>query len=322
MSDKLTIYLQHAATERQQDYVKAYFEAYGNVTKAAEALGIDRRALGRGIKAIKERVAESGLDPDLLYQPRVLFFDIETSPLVANAWGLWPKMLPGGYQAVLQDRSIISVGWKWRGDKYPSVVSWDDGDDSPVVETLHGLLNEADWVVAHNASFDVKHSQARMLFRGYPPPAPFKKIDTLGILRRNFKLTSNRLDDVCTSLFGIGKLDTGGLALWQGVMRGEEEALKSMEYYNLRDVELLELLYERIKGWDTSHPNYNMFASPTDEPRCTTCGSTNLRESQKTVKTTVSEFELLQCNDCGHWSRGRHNIRSKEAMESVLTNAK
>lgn len=320
--DRQALFEKHAKTERQQEYVAAYFAADENITQAAALLGIDRRGMGRVIQGIRESITQAGLEHGLDYQPRVLFFDIETTPLVANAWSLWPKYLPGGYQAVIEDHKIISVGYKWKGDKLPRVVSWDRGDDSGVVATLHGLLDEADWVVAHNANFDIKNSKARMLLQGYQPYSPIKQIDTLAILRRNFALTSKRLNDVCEMLFGVGKADTGGLELWQKVMAGDTDALAHMEYYNLRDVELLELLYERIKGWDTAHPNHNMFSSPSDEPRCTTCGSTNLEETDKTAKTAVSEFPLLQCGDCGAWSRGRRNVRLTEQMRKVLTHAK
>lgn len=316
------LFLANCNTERQKEYVEAYFAAGGNITAAAWSLDIDRRVVGRALKDIRERIEFSGLASDLSYQPRVLFFDIENSPLLANSWGLWPKYLPGGYQAVLQDRRIISVGWKWRGDRDVQVETWKDGNDYNVTAKLHSLLDEADWVVAHNASFDIKHSNSRMLENGFKPYSPVKTIDTLRILRQRFKMTSNRLDDVCQRLYGIGKVDTGGIDLWQRVVAGDDEALQKMAEYNARDVELLELLYENIKGWATTHPNYNIFASPSDESRCTTCGSTNMKESDKTVKTSVSEFPLLQCGDCGAWSRGRKNTRTTEEMSKVLTHAK
>jgi hypothetical protein len=322
MTEQKQLFLEHCSTDRQRDYVEAYFAAGGNITAAAWSLDIDRRVVGRALKDIRERIEASGLAHDLEYQPKILFFDIETSPLLANAWGLWPKYLPGGYQAVIQDQRIISVAYKFRGDKDVSVVAWDGGDDYNVAKTLYDILDKADWVVAHNAPFDIKHSNARILHKIGKPYSPIKVIDTLSILRRNFKFTSNRLDDVCNMFFGVGKVETGGLALWQEVMGGDEEALNRMKEYNARDVELLEILYDHIKGWHKGHPNYNIFASPTQDLRCTTCGSTNLKESNQTVKTSVSEFPLYQCGDCGSWSRGRKNARSPEAMQQVLTHAK
>lgn len=321
-TDQEQLFLNHCTTDRQKDYVQAYFEAGGNITAAAEALGIDRRVVGRALKDIKHRVVQAGLYPDLDYQPKILFFDIETSPLVANAWGLWPKYLPGGYQAVLQDQRIISAGYKFKGDRDVTVVTWEDGNDYNVARALYNALDKADWVVAHNASFDIRHSNARILEYIGHPYSPIKVIDTLRILRKHFKFTSNRLDDVCNMFFGIGKVETGGLELWQRVMDGSKDALEQMKSYNARDVELLELLYDHIKGWDSGHPNFNIFAAPSEELRCTTCGSSNVTESTSTVKTSVSEFPLFRCNDCGAWSRGRRHIRTAEGMKKVLTHAK
>lgn len=315
---------QHAKTDRQLEYLGAYFDHGGNITKAAEALGIDRRAVGRALKGIKERAAEAGMLVDTAIQPRVLFLDIETSPINQVGWTIWKDSTPGGYRGVLEDSKIICFSYKFKGDKDTEVASLRLFSSEELSGMLHHILDQADWVVMHNGDkFDIKRVNTDLLMKGYAPYSPIKTIDTLKMLRQRFKFTSNRLDDICQILFGIGKIDTGGISLWLDCMKGDKAAYAAMEEYNVRDVELLEILYNHIRGWYTAHPNFNLFTYGEDGLRCTTCGSDNLKMStDKTVKTSVSQFPLLQCGDCGAWSRGRHNITGKDKMEKVLTHAK
>ena len=314
--------LEYAATDRQREYVDAYFANQENVTAAAKQLGIDRRAVGRAIKQIKERAAEAGNNIERAYTPKIMFIDIETSPLIMNGWSMYDKFTPGGYKGVLQDTGVICYARKYQGDKHAQVYSLGTMSEEQLAAQLWVDMNEADWFVAHNGNrFDLKRINTMFLKHGMRPYRPLKTIDTLRILKSRFSFTSNRLDDICQVLFGIGKIDTGGIELWQRCLQGDKEAYKEMELYNVRDIELLEALYHAIKGWATNHPNYNIFSSWNGKLACTTCGSENLTHDG-TVRTAVSEFEALQCDDCGAWSRGRRNIRETEEMKDVLTHAK
>ena len=67
-------------------------------------------------------------------------------------------------------------------------------DDKRITKSLWALyLDEADIVVAHNALI-LKKSNARFLYHDLGLPSPYRSVDTLKIARRNFRITSNKLD--------------------------------------------------------------------------------------------------------------------------------
>jgi hypothetical protein len=57
---------------------------------------------------------------------RVLYLDIETSPITAQVWGLWQQNV--GINQIVQPGRIIGVGYKWRGQRSTKWVSEYDQD--------------------------------------------------------------------------------------------------------------------------------------------------------------------------------------------------
>ncbi len=205
----------------------------------------------------------------------------------------------------------MSFAYKWEGDKTVKAYSLPDfntykkdpKNDRELVKKLWELMDEADVVVAHNGiSFDIKKSNARFLYHGLKAPAPFKTVDTLLVARKYFKLTSNRLNDVCQHL-GIGaKVRTGGLDLWMDCIDGKMEAWRKMVIYNKMDVILLESLYLRLRGWmATGHPNMGLYSG--NEKACPVCGGTHVQK-RGTMPTLKYLWIRLQCMDCGKWFKG------------------
>jgi hypothetical protein len=77
---------------------------------------------------------------------RVLFWDIETSPMITATWGLWDQTIPTDH--VLEDWKIICAAWKWQHETEPQAVTWKKTrnkalspflgyDDTPVIKELH-----------------------------------------------------------------------------------------------------------------------------------------------------------------------------------------
>ena len=257
-------------------------------------------------------------------KPKILFLDIETAPTLA--W-VWKRFKENVSQAqIVQEGYILTWAAKWYGEplvasdslhKYPEYLEAEN--DEPLVKALHKLLSEADIVVAHNGDrFDLPTINTRMVSRGLKPPKPYKTVDTLKILKSKFRFPSNRLDSVCDYL-GIGnKKETGGFSLWARCMRKEAKAFEEMLDYNIYDVVLLEELYKTIAPWYSNHVNVANFVE-SSEKACTVCASTNLKEGG-VVHTNLSTFNAYQCQDCGHWNRGRINLKTKEQMKNTLTN--
>ena len=196
--------------------------------------------------------------------PRVLILDIETSPKTAYVWGLWKQNV--SMKQLIQDVYVLNYAAKWLGEdeiiwdalyRHESVYRKDPTDDSAVMETMHELLDEADYVIGHNGdNFDLPTLNARFIKHGMQPPSPYQSIDTLKIARRYFKFTSNRLDSLGDFL-GVGrKIDTGGFELWREVVLDHNrDSFEHMVDYCIQDVLLLEDVYEKLKPWDKKHPS-------------------------------------------------------------------
>src|SRR5262249_49753582 len=138
---------------------------------------------------------------------------------------------------------------------------------------------------------------ARFVAHGLKPPSPYQTVDTLKIARRHFKFDSNRLDALAGYLRVGRKLPTTGAALWLGCMGGHRRSWATMRRYNAHDVELLERVYHKIKGWSKTHPNLDHM---TDRGACPVCQSTNII-SQGWRRLKTRKAQQFRCKDCGSW---------------------
>jgi DNA polymerase III epsilon subunit-like protein len=251
---------------------------------------------------------------------KILVLDIETAPKKAYVWGAWKQNISANQ--LISDWYMLSWSAKWFGDDniYGEVLTGKealDENDERIMETLWHMLDEADVIVAHNGDkFDVPSINTRFLVNGYPPPSPYKSIDTLKIAKRKFKFTYNRLDYLGEFLGVGGKLETGGMDLWIACVSGDETALAKMAEYNDRDITLLEDVYVELRPYALPHPNHGV-TNPEAEYCCSRCGSENVQK-RGYYTTNISKFHKFVCKDCGSWSRARVNIRSKEEMETTL----
>lgn len=236
---------------------------------------------------------------------KILLFDLETSPILANVWGVRKQFIQPNQ--IIRDLTILTYAAKWLGK--PEIISGtaqdeEDFDDFIIVEELWHLLDEADIIVAHNLNkFDKKKINARFLVHGMTPPSPYKSVDTLTIAKTNFGTTYHRLDFLARFIGSDGKMEHEGMELWNKCMKGDETAWKTMLEYNEKDVLELEKVYLAIRSWNSRHPSIGIFK---EDPSmcCTKCGSKNI-EYKKDTYTNTRVFKLYQCNDCNGWSRSR-----------------
>ncbi len=237
-------------------------------------------------------------------KPKILFFDIETTPLIGYAWRKWDTNLIN----ILDDFYILSVGYQWEGSEeqvqiLPNFELYrdDPNNDQSLVAFIWDLFDTADVVIGHNSnSFDIKKVNARFLYHKIRPPAPYKSVDTLGIARKHFKMTSNKLDDIGQHLGVGGKIKHSGFQMWLDVMAGDMKAWKEMAKYNLRDITLLRDVYMAMRPWIRTHPNMNLLQGTMYA--CPNCGSFNVYKNG-TSRTRVTEWQQYHCKDCKAWSK-------------------
>lgn len=253
---------------------------------------------------------------------RTLILDIETSPLEGYFWRRWKENI--GMNQLKEDWAILSWAGKWLEEKPTFVHSVDvrNGppfDDEASMRQLRDVLDRADVIVAHNGNkFDIPKINTRFIAHGILPPSPFKQIDTFLVAKKNFAFTSNRLDDLAKFLDVGEKINTGGFDLWKRCMEGDEKAIAEMVRYNVRDVEILESVYLKLRPWIKGHPNFGNYEAGGDL-RCPKCGSVHLQR-RGFAYTQVGKYQQYQCQSCGGWSRDRSTVHKKEHRGGILNN--
>lgn len=243
---------------------------------------------------------------------KILLLDIETSPMSAYVWGLYDQNI--GLNQMIDTSKVLCYTAKWLDDSQIYFDSIKDSREKSMLKGIHALLDIADAVVTYNGDkFDLPVLNKEFLLCGFTPPSPYKKIDLLRTVRRNFRFASNKLDHVSQQL-GLGKkVEHEGFELWLKCMAKDDEAWKKMEKYNVQDVVLLEKLYVKLLPWIQSHPNQNLFS---DGHVCPTCASTKIQK-RGTAITTTGVYQRYQCRSCGTWSQSTKALSSGAEIKRV-----
>jgi hypothetical protein len=252
---------------------------------------------------------------------KVLIIDIETAPILASVWKLWDNNV--GLNMIKEDWYIMSFASKWMGS---DAVLYEDcreniEDDKLLLTKLHMLLSEADFVVAHNGDkFDIKKINARLILNGFPPPSPYKTIDTLKIAKKHFAFTSNKLEYLTGKLCKDKKLSHGkfpGFDLWSECLKGNIEAWDEMKKYNIMDVVSLEELYIKLRGWHSGHPLVFTPEEP-DSHICPKCGGNRVHKRGNYVSKAGIKYQRYQCQSCFGWSKSRFADKQEKVYKERL----
>ena len=249
--------------------------------------------------------------------PRVLIFDIETSPMLAWVWGFYKQYI--NPEAVKIPVKVLCYCAKWYGEDTVMFQRRKSGDDKQVIKGLWDLFDQADYVVAHNGkAFDEKQVVARMIAHGMKPPSPYKNVDTLITARSIMAAGCNKLDYLARYIGAGQKAEHEGFPLWLKCMDMDKAAWETMEDYNIQDVLILEELYTELRPWDKRHPNVALYY-PDDVTRCVCCGGTEFKKLRQTAKTALSEFQALRCKACGKPQRtGTRIKRDAKVLRNIL----
>ena len=235
---------------------------------------------------------------------KLLMLDIETSPNTAHIWGLRDQYISPEH--LLESSYVLCWAAKWHGQKQVMFSSVNDTKPKIMLQRIHDLISEADAVVHYNGSrFDIPILNKEFLLHHLAPPAPYKQIDLLRVVRKEFRFPSNKLDYVAQRL-GLGKKTPHeGYQLWVKCMNKDPAAWKVMEKYNKQDVVLLEKVYQRLLPWiGKAHPNRNLY----DGKGCSVCGSHKLQKRGFSY-TVTGTFQRYQCTDCGSWSKDSKAVK-------------
>jgi DNA polymerase elongation subunit (family B) len=241
---------------------------------------------------------------------RILVGDIETAPNTAHVWGLFKQNV--GINQLMDTSRTMCFAAKWVGERGPPIFySEFHHGRQKMVETIHGLMEEADAIVTYNGErFDIPILHKEFLLDGLPPPVPSASIDLCRTVKRRFRFASNKLDHVCSEL-GLGnKTRHEGHELWVNCMNGDPKAWAKMMKYNKQDVLLTEKLYFKLLPWIDTHPNSGLYLNETTDFTCTNCGSDHVH-SRGLQHNKSHSYIRFRCNDCGTWMRSRYSVTKK-----------
>ena len=312
-------------------WTKAEIEILNQYTRTMKSVRdicseLDNAGFMRTYKSVTRKIESMGWTrptdlSDLTVLPKILLFDIETTPMPVWVWDFGKQYVPptnlvkdnDGNQKVWY---VLSWAAKWLYDDnvISDIVSPEEAvsrDDSRVLSSIWKLLDEADIVIAHNGDrFDLRKLNARFILNDMAPPSPYKSIDTLKIARKEFAFSSNK-QDFLTITFGLAEKLKTDFQLWLDCMNGNKEALGNMLNYNERDVVGLEQVYLKLRPYIKNHPNLGVLM---DDNVCPTCGSKNIKASNATYFTSSNEFPVYRCGGCNS-----PFIRSKTSLGTNKT---
>ena len=252
--------------------------------------------------------------------PKILIFDIETSPLICYSFSLWPERI--SIDQIIKDWHIIGYSAKWLFEENVTgevLTSKEikNGDDSRLVKALWKLFNEADILVSFNGqNFDIKRCNTRFLINNLLPPSRYISVDPIITAKKVFDFASNKMDWLAQSLDLDKKIHTD-FSLWSRCMNGNEDALEEINVYCQKDTLILENLYLEMLPWLQSHPNLALYYADEVE-RCPHCASENIKKNTGTYKTITNSYAEFTCGDCGYRGHEKKSLISKEKSKTIL----
>lgn len=258
-------------------------------------------------------------------KPKILLFDVETAPMLADVWSLWENNV--SLNQLRKDWHIISWAAKWLDDPAKNTMYQDQrgkkdvADDFELLKGIWKLLDEADIVITQNGkAFDQKKLNARFILNKMQPPSTYRHIDTKQIAKKHFAFTSNKLEYMTDKLNKKYKKlkhsEFGGHELWTQCLAGNLKAWKIMEKYNKYDVLALEELYKVLAPWDNSI-DFNVYA---DESTITTCSCGSKSWQRKGYGyTNAGKYQRYRCNSCGAQITAKENLLTKGKKTALKT---
>jgi hypothetical protein len=258
--------------------------------------------------------------------PKILIYDIETTPLKAWIWRCGEQVvrhnqLDHGYN----EYRISTIAYKWLQDKKVHVLTAEDK-----ISRFDEEVKKADIIIGKNSDrFDVKHINTQRLLQGLPPmPQWLDSNDDLEKqMRRFFAFPSMSLDYI-SQIFGLGGkvkmefqdwIDIENMKLLKklfienkdlsysqrknisfalfgsdhlSILKAGDKALDKMVFYNKKDVKDTEKALLKVLPHIKLKHNA---ATANDGKGCITCGSLALAPLKVIIKgkTKYQQFECL-----------------------------
>lgn len=241
---------------------------------------------------------------------KVLILDVERLPGISRQYWFDRGDLKNRYvhyeTVERQPRTTIVCGKWYDSPDIIELAEWDSGGRRRFLRRVHALMSQADIIVGHNVDgADVPWLAGDLYIEaGLPPLPPFKTVDTLKVLRRQFKSGApfKSLDAMC-QIFGVqGKSDRYDReAMERAVTEKSVADRERLVAYCSSDVIAAQALYDHLRPYIANHPT--LFVSGQDTLTvCHRCGH-DTEPIPKRYVASVLSYSMRRCVMCGGHSR-------------------
>lgn len=251
-------------------------------------------------------------------KPKILFYDIETTPL--QAW-LWRpgKQVVNSSQLVegMDTYDVICICYEWLDSNDRGKLAWNyrTQDSKKMVTDFTAICDTADIIIGkNNKRFDDKHMNTLRLKHGLAGrPDLLLKVDDLETqMRRHFYLPSYKLD-YFSQVLGFGGKDKMFFQDWIDIMDQTEngdKAFKKMIRYCSKDVHDTKLIWKHCERH--IQPKLNRSALLC-KLVCKVCGSRRLRKNGYYTSAAGVRYTQYFCNDHNGYA-GKISVNAKKPI--------
>ena len=212
------------------------------------------------------------------------------------------------YETVIRQPRTTIVCAKWYDQ--PDVIrlaEWDKGGRKTFLRKIHRLMSEADIIVGHYIdNADVPWLKGDLhIEAGLPPLPPFKTVDTLKVLRREFKSGAPfKSLDAFTQIVGVpSKTDRYDReAMERAVTEKSIEDRDRLTNYCAGDVVATQWLYDWLRPHIKNHPA--LFVDGEHALNvCNRCGSAETLPCSRRYVANILSYQMLKCAGCKSYRR-------------------
>lgn len=273
-----------------------------------------RATCGSVIVALSDHL----ISPDV--RNRILILDVERLPGITKQYWWDRGDLKNRYihhETVERQPRTTVVCAKWYDS--PDVIQlaeWDEGGRPAFLKAVHSLMSKADIMVGHNLdNADVPWLKGDMHIEGgLPPLPPFKTVDTLKVLRKEFKggVPFKGLDAFCQIVGIESKTDRYDREAMERAVDGSLEDQERLVSYCVGDVIATQGLYDFLRPFITNHPAL-FVDGESSLTVCNRCGH-ETEPIERRYVANVLTYSMRKCVKC----QGHSRISIEPERQSIV----
>lgn len=260
--------------------------------------------------ALSDRLAATMHEMRVGVLNKILILDVERLPGISKQYW-WDrgdlKNRYIHYETIERQPRTTIVCAKWYdSDEIIQLAEWDPGGRKKFLRKVHNLMSQADIIVGHNIdNADLPWLAGDLhIEAGLPPLPPIKSVDTLKILRRQFKSGApfKSLDAFCQIIGIPAKTDKYDReAMERAVIGKSVEDRERLVAYCAGDVIATQGLYDWLRPFIANHPALRVDGKDSMTV-CHRCGHDTKPVPRRFVANVLT-YSMRRCTECGGYSR-------------------